>query len=80
MVKISVHTTHTLLEVFEKVEDGRIKVEGAKVILDVTTNYVRGTRGLSRVTPEEESVRVGKVITALKEKGQVGWLCAKQSP
>jgi hypothetical protein len=38
--RIRVATTYTLFEVFEKIRDGSIKVEKARVILDVTTNDI----------------------------------------
>jgi hypothetical protein len=78
--RIRVHTTYTLFEVFEKVGDERIKVEGAEVILDVSTNDVRGTRGLPRVTPEEVSDRVWKVVATLKEKGASGVTVCETKP
>jgi hypothetical protein len=44
-------------------------VEGKRVIVDVMTNDLRGTRGMARVMPEEVMDRVGKVVAAIKEKG-----------
>jgi hypothetical protein len=70
--RIRVCTAYTLFEVFDKVQSGKMKVDGARVILDVTTNDVRGTRGLPRVTPEEIAGRVGRVVATLKEKGAKG--------
>jgi hypothetical protein len=70
--RIRVCTAYTLFEVFDKVQSGKMKVDGARVILDVTTNDVRGIRGLPRVTPEEIAGRVGRVVATLKEKGAKG--------
>jgi hypothetical protein len=78
--KIRVYTTYTLFEAFEKIWDGKIKVEGARIIIDVMTNDVRGTRGQPRVTPEEVAIRVGRVVTTVKEKGARGVAVCEVKP
>jgi hypothetical protein len=78
--RIRVYTAYTLFEAFDKVRDGRIKVEGARVVIDVTTNDMRGTRGLPRITPEELVDRVGKLIATLREKGAKGVTVCEPKP
>jgi hypothetical protein len=78
--KIRVHTTHTLLEAFSKICDGKIEVKGKRVIVDVTTNDLRGTRGMARVMPEEVVDTVGKVVAAIKDKGAKGVVVCEAKP
>jgi hypothetical protein len=78
--RIRVVTTYTLFEAFDKIRDGKIKVEGARVVLDVTTNDIRGTRGQARTTPQELINRVGKVVAIMKEKGARGVAVCEVKP
>jgi hypothetical protein len=78
--RIRVYTTYTLFEAFDKIKAGKIKVEGKRVIMDVTTNDVRGTRGLPRTRPDELVDRVGKVVAVLKEKGARGVTVCEPKP
>jgi spore germination cell wall hydrolase CwlJ-like protein len=78
--RIRVYTTYTLFEAFDKIKAGKIKVEGKRVIVDVTTNDVRGTRGLPRIRPGELVDRVGKVVAVLKEKGARGVTICEPKP
>ena len=78
--RIRVHTTYTLFEAFEKMRDGKIKVEGSRLVIDVATNDVRGTRGQPRTTPEEFVEKVGKVVSIAKEKGVKGVVVCEVKP
>jgi hypothetical protein len=78
--RIRVYTAYTLFKIFNKVQNKKTKVDGARVILDVTTNDVCDTRGLPHVTPEKFAGRVGKVVATLKEKGAKGVTICKVTP
>jgi hypothetical protein len=78
--RIRVVSTYTLFEAFEKVRDGRIRVAGVRVILDVTTNDIRGARGQAQTTPQELTARVGKVVAIIKEKGARGVTICEVKP
>jgi hypothetical protein len=78
--RIRVYTTYTLFEAFSKIKDGKIMVEGARIVVDVATNDVRGTRGQPQTTPDELVDRVGKLVALLKEKGAVGVTVCEVKP
>jgi hypothetical protein len=67
--RIRIYTTYTLFEAFSRIKDGKIKMEGARIIVDVMRNDVRGTKRQPQTTPDELVNRVGKVVAMLKEKG-----------
>jgi hypothetical protein len=78
--RIRVVTTYILFEAFDRIRDGKIEVEGARVVLDVTTNNIRDTRGQAQMTPQELIDRVGKVVTIMKEKGARGMTVCEVKP
>jgi hypothetical protein len=78
--RIRVVTTYTLFEAFKKVWDERIKVEGARVIIDIMTNDVCGTKGLAQMSPQELTNRVGKMVAIIKEKGARGVAVCEAKP
>ena len=68
-VDIRVEVVYTLMEAYDRVGRGSLKVEGESVLLDVSTNDVRGTERTPRTRPEEVAWRFEKVARLLLEKG-----------
>ena len=60
--EIQVVQAFTLREAWERLRRGDIGVEGARVVVDCVTNYVRGTRRQGRVEPGEVAERLRRVI------------------
>ena len=74
---IRVEVAYTLLMVYERLQRGALKVDGAVVILDVTTNDVRGTTAMAQVEPDEVAWRYERVVRLLKQKGAVEVVCCE---
>ena len=55
-------------------------MEGVRVIIDVMTNDIRGTRGQAQTSPLELTDRVGKVVAIVKEKGAKGMVVCEAKP
>ena len=68
-VEVEVVVAYTLFEVCQKLRRGEIEVRGAVVILDVTTNDVRGTRASPQTSPAEIAERAGTTIDLLAKRG-----------
>jgi hypothetical protein len=68
---IRVETIYTLAMARGKLTGGLLDVDGARVVLDVGTNDVRGTDRMARIEPDAFARRYGEVVRLLKEKGAV---------
>jgi hypothetical protein len=68
-VDIRVEVVYTLKEAYDKLGRGSLIVEGESVLLDVSTNNVRGTERTPRTRPERVAWRFEKVARLLLEKG-----------
>jgi hypothetical protein len=54
-----------------KLTGGVLKVDGTMLVLDVGTNYVRGTNRMARMEPDQFARRYSEMVWLLKEKGMV---------
>ena len=77
---IRVETVYTLVEACDKLERGGLDVDGRVVILDVSTNDVRGTPRVPRARPDEVGQRFERVARLLFEKGAVGVVGCEVKP
>jgi hypothetical protein len=68
---VRVEVVYTLMETWDKVERGVLKVEGKTVILDVSTKDVRGTKRVPRSRPDEVGRRFEGVARLLLDKSAV---------
>ena len=77
---IRVEVIYTLMEAYDKLGRGGLKVEGEAVLLDVSTNDVRGTARVPRTRPDEVAARFERVARLLLEKGAVGVCVCEVKP
>ena len=77
---IRVVVAYTLMEVWDKLERGVLKVEGETVILNVGTNDVRGTKRVPQSCPDDVGWRFERVGGFLFEKGAVGLVACELKP
>ena len=63
---------YTLDEAFHRVGRGEVEVAGAVVVIDNTTNDIRGTHKKPAATPEELVFRVGRLRERLSIRGEGG--------
>jgi hypothetical protein len=79
-VDIRVEVVYTLMEAYDRVGHGSLKVEGESVLLDVSTNNVQGTKRTPWTWPEEVAWRLEKVVQLLLEKGALRVCMCKFKP
>jgi hypothetical protein len=68
---IWVEVIYTLMEAYDKLGRGSLKVEGEAVLLDFSTKDLRGTKRVPRTRPDEVAGRFERVARLLLEKGAV---------
>jgi hypothetical protein len=75
-----VEVIYTLMEAYGKLGRGSLKVEGEAVLLEVSTNDVRGTERVLQTWPHEVAGRFERVARLLLEKGAVGVCVCEVKP
>ena len=73
-------TVYTLVEACDKLERGGLDVDVRAVILDVSTNDVRGTPRVPRAWPDEVDQRFERVVRLLLKRGAVGVVGCEVKP